>query len=364
MGETQLETACEFVDELLSLGALEEDDPLDPVLANAPKFVLPKPGQPGQWRILADLKSGGQNTVVGADPTVFPKSAHILSQMYTGGMSAVIDASKFFYQFEVRQRDQKYLGCVHPKTLKHLCYASLPLGASQSPALAGRYGSSFLRLLRKKSKNFQGTPRQNMWLNALTEINEYDGAVGHGIVLDAEDGLPAVLVWAHCDDFLIHGPTEAKTTAATIEFLDLAVDVGMLCHPGKLTPPAHIVKYTGFLFDTTTEPSLRIPVSKREKSLALLDFVVRHREKVSRLGLAIVTGILEILSKATPSHIGRAYLRKLYKVIHPEGWEEDDLAFFLWPNLADDFLEDLLWWRHALINDSRHCCRLHKTGTL
>jgi hypothetical protein len=48
MDETQLETACEFVDELLSLGALEEDDPLDPVLANAPMFLLPKPGQPGQ----------------------------------------------------------------------------------------------------------------------------------------------------------------------------------------------------------------------------------------------------------------------------------------------------------------------------
>jgi hypothetical protein len=69
------------------------------------------------------------------------------------------------------------------------------------------------------------------------------------------------------------------------------------------------------------------------------------------------------LSEATPSHIGRAYLRKLYKVIHPEGWEEDDLAYFEWANLADDLLEDLLWWRHTLINDSRRCCRLHKAGT-
>jgi hypothetical protein len=236
--------------------------------------------------------------------------------------------------------------------------------ASQSPALAGRYGSSFLRLLRKKSKHFQGTPRQYMWLNVLIEINKYNGAVRHGIVLDGEDGLPAVLVWAHCDDFTIHGPTETKTKAATIELLDLAVDVGMLCHPGKLTPEAHIVKYTGFLFDTTTEPSLRISVSNREKAPALFDFVVRHREKVSSLGLAKVTGILESLSEATTSHIGRAYLRKLYKVIHPEGWEEDDLAYFSWANLADDLLEDLLWWRHALLNDSRRCCRLHKAGTL
>jgi hypothetical protein len=86
MDVDQLETACEFVDELLALGALEEDDPDDPVRANAPMFLLPKPGQPGQqWRILPNLRAGGQNTVVGADPTVFPKSALIFNQMYSGG---------------------------------------------------------------------------------------------------------------------------------------------------------------------------------------------------------------------------------------------------------------------------------------
>jgi hypothetical protein len=233
MDVDQLEMACEFVDELLALEALEEDDPADPVRANAPMFLLPKPGQPGQWRILANLRAGGQNTVVGADPTVFPKSAHILSQMYSGGWSTVIDASKFFYQFNVQKQDRKYLGCLHPKTAKHLQYAALPMGASQSPALAGRYGSSFLRLLRSRCKNYQGTQRCNMWLNALTEATDYDSTVGHGIVLYGEDGLPAVLVWAHCDYFLIHGPTLEKTTAALTEFLDLAVDVGMLCHLPK-----------------------------------------------------------------------------------------------------------------------------------
>jgi hypothetical protein len=189
--------------------------------------------------------------------------------------------------------------------------------------------------------------------------------MGHGIVLDGEDGLPAVLVWAHCDDFIIHGPTVGKTTAALTEFLDLAVDVGMLCHPKKLTPPAHIVKYTvGFLFGTTSKPCLRIPVRKREKTLALVDYTIKHQDKVFRLSLAIMTGIMESLSEATPSHIGRAYLRKLYTVIHPEGWEEDDLAYFSWTSLTEEIIDDLNWWRHTLINDPRRCCRLNKAGTL
>ena len=364
MDAAQLKIACQFVDKLVALGVLIPEDPDDPMVSNAPMFLLPKPGQPGEWHILADLRAGGQNSVVGPDPTVFPKSAHILAQMYTGGYSAVVDASKFFYQFPVRKEDQKYLGCIHPKTGARLVYCKLPMGAGNSPSLAGRYGSSFLRLLRERCKLFQGTLRPNLWLNSLSGAGDYDGTAGHGMVLDGDDGEPAVLVWAHCDDFLIHGSTKEKTTRALSAFLDLAVDCGMLCHPGKLSPPAQVVKYTGFLFDTSAEPALRIPVNKREKALAILDFIVKHRERVSRLGLSILTGILESLSEATPAHIGRAYLRKLYEIIHPEGWDEDDLVYFSYATLPDDAIQDLMWWRHALLSDTKQRCRLDKAGIM
>jgi hypothetical protein len=86
----------------------------------------------------------------------------------------------------------------------------------------------------------------------------------HRRFLLGRDGFPAAQVWAHCDDFLIHGPTLEKTYRALQQFLDKLVKTGMLCHPGKLIPPAHVVKYMGLLFDTTTEPTLRIPVNKRE----------------------------------------------------------------------------------------------------
>jgi hypothetical protein len=79
------------------------------------------------------------------------------------------------------------------------------------------------------------------------------------MVLDGDDGEPAVLVWAHCDDFIIHGLTKDKTTRALSAFLNLAVDCGLLCHPGKLSPPAQVVKCTGFLFDARTEPAWKSP---------------------------------------------------------------------------------------------------------
>jgi hypothetical protein len=94
----QVTIAEDFVDELVSLGVLIPVQP-DEMISNGPIFCLPKPGQPGQWRVLSDMRRGGQNAAVGADPTAFPKSGAIVDQLYTGGYSAVVDASKFFYNF-------------------------------------------------------------------------------------------------------------------------------------------------------------------------------------------------------------------------------------------------------------------------
>jgi hypothetical protein len=109
----QIMIAEAFLDEIVSLGTLIPVKPGE-MIANGPLFCLPRSGQPGQWRILSDMKRGGQNAAIGPDPTVFPRSADILNQMYTNGWSAVIDASKFFYQFKTHPKYGNYLGCIHP----------------------------------------------------------------------------------------------------------------------------------------------------------------------------------------------------------------------------------------------------------
>jgi hypothetical protein len=55
MDEDQMVIAEEFLDELVSLGVLIEVA-LGEMVANGPLFCLPKPGQPGQWRILSDMR--------------------------------------------------------------------------------------------------------------------------------------------------------------------------------------------------------------------------------------------------------------------------------------------------------------------
>ena len=83
-------------------------------------------------------------------------------------------------------------------------------------------------------------------------------------------------IWVHVDDFLIHGDTYAKTARALTLFLDTAVDVGMLCHPKKLTPPTQVVKHYGFLMETRSRgiPCLRILIGKRERVLAVVEYLI------------------------------------------------------------------------------------------
>ena len=86
MDVSAMEVAGAFVDELDDLGVLLAEDDKFKILLNAPLFCIPKEGQPGEWRVIADMLRGGQNSSMMRDPVYLPRTTHILSQMYTGGV--------------------------------------------------------------------------------------------------------------------------------------------------------------------------------------------------------------------------------------------------------------------------------------
>jgi hypothetical protein len=57
----------EFTDELVKLGVLRFLPSPTEITAITPLFYLPKPGQPGNCRILGDMKRDGQNKAIGKD---------------------------------------------------------------------------------------------------------------------------------------------------------------------------------------------------------------------------------------------------------------------------------------------------------
>jgi hypothetical protein len=74
-----------FLDKLWELGIAAEQPANDPVLTTAPLFCVPKPHQLNEWRVIANMKEGGQNECVGTDPVYLNRPTHILEQMYARG---------------------------------------------------------------------------------------------------------------------------------------------------------------------------------------------------------------------------------------------------------------------------------------
>jgi hypothetical protein len=78
------------------------------------------------------------------------------------------------------------------------------MGAGSSPAIAGRMGAAFIRKLEATSPYFQGEIRFNTWWQAFARLQPYNSNLSHDCVkFSTIDGLPAVIVFVHYDDFLL-----------------------------------------------------------------------------------------------------------------------------------------------------------------
>lgn len=369
MDTDQQAIALEFFDELVQLGALERAPAHDPIVSNAPLFCIPKSGQPGQWRVLANMKEGLQNDAIGNEPVWLPRVSTILPHLYTGGWSATVDASKFFYQFPTVISERKFLGCVHPTTGDHYRYRGLPMGAGNSPAIAGRMGTTLLRKLGERRPDlFQGQPRDNTWhVQVSSGTTEHNPQCGKGrICVSEQDGLPVVVTWVHVDDFLLHGPTYAKTAAALSALMDVAIDVGILCNPGKTVPPTQRVKYCGFIYDTIGEPRLEIPHEKRSRALVQVRYTLtKVGGEFSRLALSVLNGILQSLVDATPTRLGQTFLRPLHDLISHDNAVTDPRAkFYTTTKFSPDSIAGLRWWETFLHAGTSRPVRPRNTQTL
>jgi hypothetical protein len=370
MDASQQAIAGAFLDELTSLGVVRRVAKGRRVECNAALFCVPKAGQPGEWRVIADMKTGGQNAHIGKDPVFLHQPEAILSQLYAGGYTAVADASKFFYQFPTVPSERKYLGLLHPVSGVMYEYLGLPMGSSNSPAVAGRMGASFFRLLTQKHPElFGGVGEFNTWYEGLNGRG-YSPTLGHGLILRSTDDLPAVKIFIHCDDFCVHGPTHAKTVAALNALMDRALDVGLLFNPKKVNPPSQEAKYCGFIYDTRAMPTIRIPVDKRDRAIAMIDYLGRRRDgKISRLALSVMTGLLQSMVDASPSRMGQTFLRHAYDIMHaPADLNDAELPLhqrlYSCTMISQAAWEDLEWWRSALASDVRRPARYTRSGTL
>ena len=93
---------------------------------------------------------------------------------------------------------------------------------------------------------------------------------------------------------------------------------------------------------------------------------LKSRVSISRLALAVVTGILQSLVDATPQHLGNTFLRNVYNSMHADETlpPYNPYFFYIMTTLSPDGWKDLEWWYEALHLDicatarSRDACTL------
>jgi len=132
--------------------------------------------------------------------------------MYSGSYSAVVDLSKFFHNFPTHPNDRPFLGVIHPITGVLYTYWGLSMGAGKSPALAGRFGLAFVRLLQEKFHEFQGQPDANCWWTSFT-YDGFDAAVGFGYTLKDVSSFETLL--RHRSGLWLFVPPEEMYMATT-----------------------------------------------------------------------------------------------------------------------------------------------------
>ncbi len=352
MTPEQIEVVVEFIEELRDLGVVR---PATRKLRRVcPIFVVPKPGQPGQWRCIADMRRGGQNECCSLDPIYLPTSRDILPYLYEGGWSGVADASKYFHNYPTLENERDLMGIIHPTTGEHLWYVGLPMGSVDSPSISCRFGEGILGQLREETPVFRPVKViENSWRKALAE-GTFHAEWGHGMVGFQVNGRPVALIRAFVDDFFIHAQTWEDCVEAMSAFMDMMIRLGLICQKVKTSPPCQVQKYCGFIYDCRGTPCLRIPEGKISRCIASIDFLLaRPRDNnLSRLSLAVVTGVLQSVVEATPQKIGQGYLRRLYDDLHvlEEALEtgHPQAKYYTTVNLSDGSLEGLRWWKAFL----------------
>jgi hypothetical protein len=70
--EEQVEIGAQLIDELQAIRVFKPTLDGYKMKADCLLFVVAKPGQPGQWCIIADMKNSGQNVHIGKDPVHLP----------------------------------------------------------------------------------------------------------------------------------------------------------------------------------------------------------------------------------------------------------------------------------------------------
>ena len=190
------------------------------------------------------------------------------------------------------------------------------MGSQNSPAAACQFGAGFLQEVMLTDSSFQSTPHLNNFTIVL-EGKTVDPKLGSRRVEIGKDSLGTNIVFMHIDNIFIHSPTWKKTAQGLMHLMNTTVWLGLICQLVKTQLSWQWQKYCRFIYDTRNIPTLQISITKFTQAKSLVLYLLgMEGQRLSRLAVASIAGVLQSLVLATLGNIGNNYLQHLYQVVH------------------------------------------------
>ncbi|MGZ3596140.1 MAG: reverse transcriptase domain-containing protein, partial [Syntrophales bacterium] len=263
-----------------------------------PVAFIPKPGQPGKFRLISDASAPiGRSTNFA---TITPPHFYM------------VNPSDVFYR-----SDRSTWGCIADADA---AFRQLPINPLHAGLLAIEFEGYYYWELRAP---FGWTLAPFSWCCLTSIIQRYCAAKGHNIVV-------------YVDDFLCLGQSKEAAQASQDFLIQLMPLLGLRDKPSKRTVPSQIVTFIGFIFDFR---SLSISISPERVSEILQKVEhVLSSTRVKTSELSSLAGKLIFVSQVVLG--ARTFMRRLFDSIKLSS---------PYISLSPALTADLRWWSRFLL---------------
>ena len=258
-----------------------------------PIAFIPKPGQPGKFRLISDASAP-----LGHSPNSFSPLAPHFKMTTIADVFARADCHTWSSVTDIEA-----------------AFRALPLNPAHSGLLAIEFEGFYYWELRAP---FGWTLAPFSWCRLSSIIQRYCALHGHNIVV-------------YVDDFLGLGQSEAASNTSQDFLIALLLVLGLSEKRSKRARASQVVKFIGFTLDF---PNLSVSIDKERSSQLVAEInLVLSRPRVSVASLRSLTGKLSFASQVVLG--GRTFTRRLFDAC-------SNSTRFIPIDLA--IRADLQWW--------------------
>ena len=291
-----------YIEEERALRRLVSSDAGSGRVQISPFGVIPKPHQPGKWRLIVDLSSPrGASVNDGIDPRLcslsyvrIDKAAERVAALGRGAQLAKVDVQNAYRIVPVHPDDRSLLGLRWQGTV--LLDTALPFG------------------LRSAPKIFSAVADAVLWMM-------YDKGLTSGI--------------HYLDDFLFFGAPDTRECEKNLALaLEACRDLGIPVATHKVEGPATTLTFLGIEFDTVSGV-LRLPTEKLARLKSCLKEWLGRRCCTKRDLLSLIGSLQHAAKVVRP---GRTFLRRLVDL------SRIPKALHHWVRLNGEARSDIRWW--------------------